>query len=604
MVTEKASIESSSEDSDLRRDIEAVSLVSEDGSERDSSEISNAETDVGPFIGGSKVANSSRPKPDKLHSIYDDDSESEDSNDETPPEHMDESRVNKQSHTIFTFNLPFGGKSLLPTSPFTSLKNTFMPTSSEDKNKTKSRRKIKLKLKRQETISSVEEIELFKDQKGIDNVRARAVKRALKPESLFHTIRSFSLDQQAQTHDGYECERLESIWNELDGNIVILGGYRGSILRDAETKKRVWIPIRAGLNIRKVDLLIGPKDEDEIEAQHKLYADGMLTHLGPVDVCKKLIKKLRNNTNVSIEEFGYDWRLSLEIPAKQLAKKLQEIYDKQVEKKGTYLIAHSMGGLVAHKVLQDHTHLIRGIIYVGSPSQCANILGPLRFGDEVIFNKSILSAEATFFMRSSFYFLPFDGRCFANKETLERYDLDFFDPDVWKKYGLSPLVDEERTKSEDEIKIPSPDKDRFSLIPHVDMMRSLSSGNDTVSFQTPYNECEEYLVRTLKRTKKYLASLDYDETKNYPPLAIVYGNRVPTVRGAKVSDRDQIKRGEYDEFYYGPGDGVVHHKWLLPEKRGFPVVAKVASECAHVSLMTDFEAMAKAFISLVDNEKC
>ncbi|SCU96836.1 LADA_0H03004g1_1 [Lachancea dasiensis] len=549
--------------------------------EREEESVDDVE-EVGSSVGSSDLAASSEP----------------------PPEDIDGSKIDKQNTSIFTFNLPFGGKSLLPTSPLTSLRRTFLPTSSDDKTRIKTKRRIKLKLQRQETITSVEELELFQNQKGIDNVRARAVKRALHPGSLLQTIRSFSADQETTTLDGYQLQRLESIWDELEGNVVILGGYRGSILRDSHTKRRVWLPIRAGFNIRKVDLLIGPDQDSENVAQSKIFSDRMLTHFGPVDVCKKLIKRLDSNPNVTIEEFGYDWRLSLHIPAEQLAAKLQDIYDKQKVKKGTFIIAHSMGGLVAHKVLQDHTNLVRGIIYVGSPSQCPNILGPLRLGDEVIFNKTILSAETTFFMRSSFYFLPFDGRCFANSTSLERYDLDFFDPQVWSEYGLSPLVSKKRLNTDnDEIKVTSPNRDKFSLIPHVDMMRTSSTNNtEVMDFVTPLEKCEEYLARTLKQTREYLESLKYDPAKNYPPLAIVYGNRIPTVRGAKVANKDQIKHGEYNEFYYGPGDGVVHHKWLLPETRGFPVVAKIASECAHVSLMTDFDAMAKAFISLVDNE--
>ncbi|CEP64381.1 uncharacterized protein LALA0_S11e02784g [Lachancea lanzarotensis] len=534
----------------------------------------------------------------------DDEEETDLSNNKPPPEDIDGSNVNKQNTSIFTFNLPFGGKSLIPVAPFSNLRKTLLPASSDDKAQLKRRRKIKQKLKRQETISSIEEIELFQNQKGIDNVRARAVKRALTPGALLSTIKSLSTDQQATTHDGYPLDRMETIWDELEGNVVFLGGYRGSILRDSNTKRRIWLPIRAGFNIRKVDLLIGPEPNSEREAQSKLYPDGMLTHLGPVDVCKKLIKRLRSNPNVEVEDFGYDWRLSLDIPASDLTKRLTEIYENQKVKKGTFLVAHSMGGLVAHKVLQENTHLIRGIIYVGSPSQCPNILGPMKFGDEVIFNKSILSAESTFFMRSSFYFLPFDGRCFANTDTLERYDLDFFDPKVWREYGLSPLVSNERLKDEEDkvVQMNSTEKDKFSLIPHVDMMRSLSSNEEPVRFVTPFEKCQEYLERTLKETREFLESLEYDQGKEYPPLAIVYGNRIPTVRGAKVNNKAQIKSGQYDDFYYGPGDGVVHHKWLLPETRGFPVVAKIASECAHVSLMTDFEAMAKAFISLVDSE--
>lgn len=37
-----------------------------------------------------------------------------------------------------------------------------------------------------------------------------------------------------------------------DLNIVILGGYRGSILRSAEDNRMLWIPVKVGLGIRKV----------------------------------------------------------------------------------------------------------------------------------------------------------------------------------------------------------------------------------------------------------------------------------------------------------------------------------------------------------------
>lgn len=653
----------SSIDSDLARDHEGGDELH--GSDACASErthdSADERLDADSLIGGSAVVSGHRAGGRRLHhhhSIYDDDDyDDEDQSDDDDDEDQDKDQsdddsddahrstvehevdrhqgeipsAGKSSHKIFTFSLPFGGRNLLPSSPLSSLKKTLLPGSSnggdtDDKTPPSRKQAIKLKLQRQESITSVEEIQLFKHQKGIDNVRARAVKRAFTPGALFNTLRSLSLDRNTTTHDGYAVSRLESIWDELEGDVVVLGGYRGSILRDAETRKRVWIPIRAGFNIRKVDLLIGPRAEDEVATQKKIVPDGMLTHLGPVDVAKKLIKRLRNNPRVNVEDFGYDWRLALDIMAGKLAEKLQERYDQQQIKKGVYVVAHSMGGLVAHKVLQEHTHLIRGIIYVGSPSQCPNILGPLRFGDEVILNKSILSAEANLFMRSSLYFLPFDGRCFVNRKTFSRYDLDFFDPEVWKEYGLSPLVDKRRLEVEEATLVGDSGpatSDKFSLFSPVDMLRSSSGilggggnggngGNgsgggddadDSLEFKTSYAECVEYLERELPRAKCFLQSLEHDDRKKYPPLAIVYGNKVPTVRGAKVGGPEEIKEGCYNDFYYGPGDGVVHHKWLLPERRGFPVVAKVASDCAHVSLMTDFEAMAKAFISIVDSEE-
>lgn len=517
------------------------------------------------------------------------------------------------SQKVFAFSMPMGASS--NATPVTVLNQV-----SEER-----KAELKEKLRRNESITSLEEFELYKDEKGITNTRAETVMKSFQVDGLKTSFAKMTMDGEKKTHDGYSYARLLNIYDELEGDIVIMGGYRGSNLRDAQTGKRVWVPIKAGLNMTKASLIIGPKDEDEVATQKLLKPDGMLTHVGPVDISKKLIQKFASNPKVRIRDFGYDWRLSHDITAGHLAKFLQKIYDRQKEKKGIYLIAHSMGGLVAHRVLQEHTHLIRGLVYVGSPSQCANILGPLRYGDELMWNKTLLSKEANFFMRSSMHFLPFDGRCFVDKNTLERYDLDFFDVNTWKEYGLSPLVNEKRRLFSEAHRpkeastfgpgnvvdavagtVGGTAKFLVNTIPGVSTKKKVRTDADEDEdevFTTSYEDSIEYLERTLKRTKKNLEALEYIPGKEYPPLAIVYGNRVPTVRGAKVNGREGIKRGEFGEFYYGPGDGVVHHKWLLPEQRGFPVVAKVATDCGHVALMTDFKAMAKAFISIVDAEK-
>ena len=56
---------------------------------------------------------------------------------------------------------------------------------------------------------------------------------------------------------------------ELEGDLVILGGYRGSVLRSAEPPHRqLWVPIKVGLNLRKVDLEV-PLDPDADERMHE-----------------------------------------------------------------------------------------------------------------------------------------------------------------------------------------------------------------------------------------------------------------------------------------------------------------------------------------------
>ncbi|CAL9734303.1 hypothetical protein MOSE0_E02960 [Monosporozyma servazzii] len=575
------------------------------------------------MIGGATIATKTQDASKKTHYIS-----IEDIDDEDTKEFKEYKDFNKD-HKVFAFSMPLGQNTNMASdvSPISQFK-TIKPENPTDEDVCK----IKNKFNRTSSIDSLEELLLFSDETGVRNGRAEAIKGVLPTKDLKRQVKAMTIDPDQQTDDGFYYKRLDSIWTELEGDVVIMGGYRGSKLVERSSGKKSWIPIKAGFNMTNIDLLIGPTDKDEQDAVKNFKSTGMLTHVGPVDISRKLIRKLAANPKVNITDFGYDWRVSLGISAEQLKDYLTTICNKQKEKKGVYIIAHSMGGLVAHKVLQEYTNLVRGIIYVGSPSQCPNIIGPFRFGDEVMYNKTLLSKENNFFMRSSFHFCPNDGRCFIDKNTYERYDLNFFDPAVWKKLGLSPCVSDKRKKISEANKssknilskgsstisnnvfvksFNNTTKFAFGNVPVVNKMVRKEQPikwkevqlEDENEFRISYEDSVEYLERTLKRTKEYLDSLDYRPNKVYPPLAIVYGNKVPTVRGCKVDGVKDIQNGQYGDFYYGPGDGVVHYKWLLPEKRGFPVVCKVASETGHVSLMTDLDAIAKAFISIVDDEK-
>lgn len=565
------------------------------------------------------------------------------------------------SQKVFTFSLPFGGllglrnnvvKQLqllkrdidLPNLPFS--KNDEIDPDLEE---------IRLRLQRQQSVSTVDEARWFQSIKGTDPVRLRAMKHTLL-SNLNYIIPDFINKRGEKPH--------ESIYSEIEGNIVFLGGYRGSILRDAHTKKRVWIPLKAGFHLRKINLLLGPSKEDELNATDLIYPDGVLKNIGPIDICKKLIKKLSSNPKTNVHEFGYDWRLSLGLVSDQLVDYLTRLKKKTGKK--TLVVAHSMGGLVTHLAMQKNPDLFRGIIYVGVPSECLNILGPIRFGDSVILSDKILTYETNFMMRSSFAFLPLSGRVFCNRDTNEWYDLDYFDPDTWVEYNLNPLVSKNRKLEEEQRALSgnassssqvdsllsvstinsisskirhyrpitvgkmmrgdrlSPSKGSPPLDhpptglsplrgahPNPPKLPSLAEMDDHIPFSTAYN----YLSETLRLTKEFVLSLDYDkELENkYPPLAVVYGNKVPSVRGSNVAGLNDIKDGLYYEFFFGHGDGVVHQKWLMPEKKGFSffdketgegqIVGKFSSDAGHVNLMTDFKAMGYALRSIVEAEK-
>lgn len=237
---------------------------------------------------------------------------------------------------------------------------------------------------------------------------------------------------------------------ELEGDLVILGGYRGSILRSAEPPNRqLWVPIKVGLNLRKVDLEV-PFDEgaDERMAQ-TIIPDGMLTHIGPVDISKRLLKRLRASENAKngklrVHNYGYDWRLSPHFLSRQLLKFLESLPCNQAnvprEKKGATIIAHSLGGLITRHAINQRPDLVSGVVYAGVPQNCVNILGPFRNGDDVLLSSRVLTAQVNFSIRTSYALLPLDGKCFFNKHTKEQFPVDFFDVNTWIEGRLSPCI--------------------------------------------------------------------------------------------------------------------------------------------------------------------
>ncbi|CAI7603880.1 unnamed protein product [Penicillium manginii] len=246
---------------------------------------------------------------------------------------------------------------------------------------------------------------------------------------------------------------LEEAMSELTGDVVILGGYRGSILRSAKPPHRqLWVPMKVGLNLRKVDLEVGLTREDEERMEESIIPSGVLSHVGPVDVCRRLMKRLRKCDNcvrgdLRVWDYGYDWRLSPELLSARLIDFLERLpcnrpsLDGSLKtKRGATVIAHSLGGLITRHAVNQRPDLFAGVIYAGVPQHCVNILGPLRNGDDVLLSSRVLTAQVNFTFRTSFALLPEDGHCFIDKQSKEEFRVDFFDAKNWEEYRLSPCM--------------------------------------------------------------------------------------------------------------------------------------------------------------------
>lgn len=78
-------------------------------------------------------------------------------------------------------------------------------------------------------------------------------------ENVTHHQKAGALFTSGNKHDSFK--KLEGL------NVLMLGGYRGSILRDANTGRRLWVPLKVGFNVRKAELAIGLTREDELRSE-------------------------------------------------------------------------------------------------------------------------------------------------------------------------------------------------------------------------------------------------------------------------------------------------------------------------------------------------
>ncbi|CRG91257.1 hypothetical protein PISL3812_08305 [Talaromyces islandicus] len=303
---------------------------------------------------------------------------------------------------------------------------------------------------------------------------------------------------------------LDQAASSMTGDVVIMGGYRGSVLRSAKPPNRqLWVPMKVGLNIRKVDLEVGLSPEDEERMHETIIASEVLSHIGPVDICRRLIQRLRKfeksrQGDLRVWDYGYDWRLSPHLLSKRLIKYLEALPcnspDLPPEKRGAYVIAHSLGGLITRHAANQRPELFAGVLFAGTPQHCVNILGPLRNGDEVLLSSKVLTAQVNFTIRTSFALLPDDGRCFINKTTKEDYIVDFFDVNNWDKYALSPCIREPSPGNDAKKGLMDNLPNSFQTFPKIGLGKRLSvklSGKTKESSTAPSSTREREQIESV-----------------------------------------------------------------------------------------------------------
>ncbi|CEO58733.1 hypothetical protein PMG11_03438 [Penicillium brasilianum] len=333
---------------------------------------------------------------------------------------------------------------------------------------------------------------------------------------------------------------LEEAMSELTGDVVILGGYRGSILRSAKPPHRqLWVPMKVGLNLRKVDLEVGLTREDEERMEETIIPSGVLSHVGPVDVCRRLMKRLRKCDNavrgdLRVWDYGYDWRLSPDLLSQRLITFLEGLPcnrpapDGQPPnpRRGATVIAHSLGGLITRHAVNKRPDLFAGVVYAGVPQHCVNILGPLRNGDDVLLSSRVLTAQVNFTFRTSFALLPENGHCFIDKQTKEEYRVDFFNADNWDEYHLSPCINPALPVA--------PANTRFKDFALISKRFSMGPRDDALDFTAndPLDSADSNSPTTTDD--------DHQTTRNTRRAVPVHANSMPSPTQVAATAKDKV----------------------------------------------------------------
>ncbi|OCT49808.1 hypothetical protein CLCR_06609 [Cladophialophora carrionii] len=506
----------------------------------------------------------------------------------------------------------------------------------------------------------------------IDDVAAGPGHAPGRQHPSMKTMRNAANSIEVETPQQRAHPVLSEALAQAEGDIVILGGYRGSILRSAKPPHRqIWVPIKVGLNLRKVDLEVGLRREDEERMEQTVIPDGILSHIGPIDICRRLLKHMRKCPNardnkLRLHNWGYDWRLSPDLLSGRLIKFLESLESNHPETprrmRGAIVIAHSLGGLITRHAVNQRPELFAGVVFAGTPQHCVNILGPLRNGDDVLLSSRVLTAQVNFTIRTSFALLPEDGRCFIEKHTNTRFDLDFFDPQTWDEFRLSPCINpplDHRIKGKDDRRKSIMDHLSDSITgtakrnswlgggafqgqpsQHAEARESLEGLGQRTSDKAleaeqdiegnaegmvgmsmkqthqrpgvatavtiPKDVAMDYLDRTLAEVSVFKQQLRFNPSHQasniYPPHAIIFGKTVPTVYGVRVVNKEAIKYTDaFDDLAFAAGDGVVLASAAqLPH--GYLCVkgGRVESDRGHVGIMGDLEGMGRCIRAVID----
>lgn len=387
--------------------------------------------------------------------------------------------------------------------------------------------------------------------------------------------------------------------------VIIIPGILGSELINSKTGQKVWpsvfrtpddgLPMMPDLSANRDDLVPGKIVEtvrlarilpevyvyrDLLEALRQFagYHDGDWDNPGP------------EGDRDTFYVFAYDWRQDNVGNARELVRRIERLKEKLGQPDLRFnIVAHSMGGLIArYAAMYGNSDVLAGdapiqpnwagarhiqkIVMIGVPNEgSADAFATLIEGYSIteglrrrvpLLNK--LTAEDAIRTPSVFQLLPHAGAVRFLDEDLKPLPLDLYDPEVWRKYGWSPINNADYRR-------------HYAGIKNGD----LSAGDDD-----KLRSLDAYFEATLKRTKRFHEALDAVGDSHPPVMLLAMGGDCEETLASPVVMRDtkqnrwvtlirprefpnsagaRLSKNEVTAAMYAPGDGRVTRASLLGE---------------------------------------
>jgi pimeloyl-ACP methyl ester carboxylesterase len=400
--------------------------------------------------------------------------------------------------------------------------------------------------------------------------------------------------------------------------VIVIPGILGSQLMNRQTREVVW-PSAFRSSTDGLSLPTTPDlnaNRDELVAE-RIVVTAKLARLAPdIYVYYELLNSLRRFGNYrdgdwdnpppegdrdTFYVFPYDWRRDNVESAQLLFRRVEELKRKLGRPDLRFnIVAHSMGGLVArYAAMYGDADLpaaaddmqpqptwagarhINKIFMFGTPNEgtmeaFATLLEGYSINEGLrrrvrLFNK--LSREDAVTIPSIFQLLPHPEAVRFLDQNLQPLEVDFYDPEVWRKYGWSPINDAEfRARYE----------------------RGRVRDEESAPHRATLAELDAYFAVVLRRARRFHAALDaHAPALDTIPVALyTFGGDCEETLNAPVLLRDEkrgrwltltaprelrdtatgrkLKRREVTRAMYEPGDGRVTRRSLLGERLDAP----------------------------------